>query len=80
MCGDLFVRIEQSRRTYSPYPLKICHLFGFPSWKSKVQWSKNYRDQNLPFRKFQPEKKAPVSSRWPFYGKNPLKMGNYITF
>ena len=31
MCGDVFVRIEQSRRTYSPYPLKICHLFGFPS-------------------------------------------------
>ena len=35
------------RRAYF-YPLKCFHLFGFPSWKSN--------DQNLPIRKFQPEK------------------------
>ena len=40
------------------YPLKIFHLFGFPSWKSEL-WSENYRDQNLPFQKFQPEKRLP---------------------
>ena len=23
---------------------------------------------------------APENTRWPFYGKNPLKMGNYTIF
>ena len=35
--------------------------------------SKNYRDQNLSFRKFQPEKRLPKILKCPFQDKNPLK-------
>ena len=55
------------------YPLRFFICSDFLAY--------NYRDQNLPVRKFQPEKKVlPKKSRWPFQGKNPLKMGNYTIF
>ena len=56
------------------YPLKIFHLFGFPSWKSsdpKIIGIKTYLFENFSW------KKAPENSMWPFQGKNLLKMGNY---
>ena len=34
----------------------------------------------LTFSKISARKQAPENSRWPFYGKNPLKMGNYTMF
>ena len=43
------------------YPLKILHLFGFPSWKSsdpKTIVIKTYLFENF--------KKSPENSRWPF--------------
>ena len=40
----------------------------------KLQGSK------LTFSKISARKKVPENSRWPFYGKNPLKMGNYTIF
>ena len=42
-------------------------LFGFPSWKSSDPT-------------FSAREKAPENSRWPFYGKNPFKMGNYSIY
>ena len=50
------------------------HLFGFPSWKSsdpKIIVIQTYIFENVS------QKKAPEKSRWPFWSKKPLKMGNY---
>ena len=46
----------------------------------KFEWSENYRDQNLPWRKFQPEKRFPKILGDLFREKNPLKMGRYTIF
>ena len=46
----------------------------------KFEWSENYRDQNLPCRKFQPEKRFPKILGDLFREKNPLKMGRYTIF
>ena len=45
----------------------------------KVQWSENYRDQNVPFRKFQPEKRFQKILGDLFRVKT-VKMGNYTIF
>ena len=58
------------------YPLKNFHLFGCPSWKASdlkiigiktISWISS-------------RKKASENYRWPFQGKNLLKMGNYTIF
>ena len=58
------------------YPLKMFHLFAFPSWKSsdpKIITG----DQNLPFRNFQPEKGLRKILGDLSRVKTPVKMGNY---
>ena len=60
---SLLGRILVFKRQHTSYfyLLKIFHFVSFPN-ELKVQGSENYRDQNLPFQKFQREKQTAKQS------------------